>query len=110
MTFPSGHAITVFTTLIIVLIVFMPKSKLKKLVWILVFIIISTDISVTRVGAHYILDVTIGGIIGYVSAVSGIIFNQKYNLWRSISQKHYDVFLIVLLLVCSGILLQKIIE
>jgi len=109
---PSGHAITAFMTLTIVLIAFMPKRELKKLIWILVFIIFSTGISITRVGvgAHYILDVTIGGIIGYVSAVTGIIFSQKYNLWKLISQKQYDVFLIVLLLVCCGILFQKIID
>lgn len=109
---PSGHAITVFTTLTIILIAFMPKRELKKLVWILFFIIISAGISITRVGvgAHYILDVTIGGIIGYVSAVTGIICSQKYNLWKWIPHKQYDVFLIVLLLVCCGILFQKIIE
>lgn len=109
---PSGHAITVFTTLTIILIAFMPQRELKKLVWILVFITISTGIVLTRVGvgAHYILDVTIGAIIGYMAAVAGIIVNQKCNLWKRISKKQYVVFLIALFLVCSGILFQKIVE
>ena len=106
------HAITVFTTLTIILIAFMPQRKLKKLVWILVFIIISTGIALTRVGvgAHYILDVTIGGIIGYIAAVTGIIFNQKCNLWKLISKKQYAGLLIGLFFVCCVILFQKIIE
>lgn len=109
---PSGHAITVFTTLIVILFAFMPRREWKKLVWILVFIILSMGISMTRigVGAHYILDVMIGGIIGYISAVAGIIINQRYSVWKLISKKHYDVFMIVVFLVCCGILFQKIIE
>lgn len=109
---PSGHAITVFTALTVILIAFMPLRGLKKLVWILVIITISTGISMTRVGvgAHYILDVLIGGIIGYVSAVAGIIVSQKLDLWRFIPKEYYYPFWIVLFLVGCGILFQKILE
>jgi len=109
---PSGHAITVLTTLTIILIAFMPQKKIKKLVWILSFVTISAIICLTRVGvgAHYTLDVMIGSIIGYIAAVGGIIINQKCSLWRWISKKRYIALLIVVFLVCCGILFQKIME
>ncbi|WP_343538530.1 phosphatase PAP2 family protein [Sphingobacterium thalpophilum] len=109
---PSGHAVTVLTILTVILIAFMPLRELKKLVWILVFIIISTGISMTRVGvgAHYVLDVMIGGIIGYISAVAGIIASQKLDLWRFISKEYYYAFWIVLFLVCCVILFLEIVE
>ncbi|WP_312329543.1 hypothetical protein [Sphingobacterium sp.] len=61
------------------------------------------------VGAHYTVDVAIGGIIGYIAALGGIIINHKCNLWRWISKKQYIALLIVVFLVCCGILFQKIV-
>lgn len=60
------------------------------------------------VGAHYPLDVICGSIIGFLSGLLGIFFNQKYPIWKWINeQKYYPIFMLLFLV--SGILIiQKL--
>lgn len=109
---PSGHSITVFTTLTVLLFAFMPKKQLFKALWIFSTISIGLLIAFSRVGvgAHHPLDVTIGSIIGYISGLIGIFISQKYKIWNWINDKKYYPIFMVLMLVCGVSLISKIIN
>ncbi|WP_313374011.1 phosphatase PAP2 family protein [Chishuiella sp.] len=98
---PSGHSITVFVIFTIILYAFMPQNQLKKIVWTLFILFFGLFLASTRigVGAHFPLDVAVGSIVGYICGVMGIIINNKFNLWRCISnQKHYPYIILILLI------------
>jgi len=107
---PSGHSITIFTILTVLLFAFMPKKGKNKLLWFFLVITTALIISFTRVGvgAHYPLDVIIGSIIGYISGISGIFINKKYQIWSWINNKKSYPFFIALLMVCSILLVIRI--
>jgi membrane-associated phospholipid phosphatase len=109
---PSGHSITIFTTLTVLLFAFMPKKMNHKIVWSFSIVTIGLIIAFSRVGvgAHYPLDVIIGGIIGYISGLIGIFISQKYPIWNWVNnKKSYPIF-ILLIVVCSIVLINKIIN
>jgi membrane-associated phospholipid phosphatase len=109
---PSGHSITVFTILTILLFAFMPKKLHHKILW--GFLIISSGLIlvITRVGvgAHYPIDVIVGSIIGYTSGLTGIFISQKYKIWSWINNKKYYPIFILLFLVCCILIINKIIN
>lgn len=107
---PSGHSITVFTILTILLFGFMPKNWRYKFLWWFLLISIGLMIAFTRVGvgAHHPLDVIIGCTIGYICGLMGIFISRKYKIWSWISNKKYYPFFIVLFLVCCAVLITKI--
>lgn len=109
---PSGHAVSIFTTLTILLFAFLPKRISFKIPWIILIILVGLHLSFTRVaiGAHYPLDVIIGGIVGYLSAVTGIYISQKFRICRWVSNKKYYPILIIALLVCCIAIVNKIIN
>ncbi|KQO24890.1 phosphatase PAP2 family protein [Flavobacterium aquidurense] len=109
---PSGHSITVFTALTLLLFAFMPRKLKLKIIWSSFIVITGLILVFTRVGvgAHYPIDVIIGSIIGYVSALLGIFISKKYNLWKWINEKKYYPFFITASLVCSLVLINKIIN
>ena len=107
---PSGHSITVFTTLTVLLFAFMPKKVTDKILWIFLIISIGLILVSTRVGvgAHYPLDVITGSIIGYISGLLGIFISRKYKIWTWMSNKKYYPFFMVLFLICCVVLITKI--
>ena len=109
---PSGHSITVFTTLTVLLFAFMPEKLKFKILWVFFTIIAGLIIVFTRVGvgAHYPLDVITGSIIGYISGLIGIFINQKFKIWTWISNKKYYPIFILLMLICCVSLIIKIID
>ena len=109
-SFPSGHSITAFTVLSVLLFAFMPKMKKHKILWSFSICSIGVLIIITRigVGAHHPFDVTTGAIVGYISAISGILISQKYKLWCWIANKKFYPFFIVLFASCCIILITKI--
>lgn len=109
---PSGHSITVFTFLTVLMYAFMPKKIGTKILWISGVIILGASVAFTRVGvgAHHPLDVITGSILGYLSGILGILFNKKYSLWSWINQKKYYPFFILLFFSCSVILINKILH
>ena len=88
----------------------MPKKWKNKLLWFFLVITTALIIAFTRVGvgAHYPLDVIIGSIIGYISGISGIFINKKYQIWSWINNKKSYPFFIALLMVCSILLVIRI--
>lgn len=107
---PSGHSITTFTIITVLMYAFMPKKISSKVAWVILliglgFIIISTRIGV---GAHFPLDVIIGGIIGYISGLIGIFISKNDKLWAWIGNPKYYPFFIILFMVCCVVLGTKI--
>ncbi|WP_316633362.1 phosphatase PAP2 family protein [uncultured Flavobacterium sp.] len=109
---PSGHSITIFTTLTILLFAFMPKDLKFKILWIFALITVGYILAFTRVGvgAHHPLDVIIGSIIGYISGLLGIFISRKYKIWSWINNKKYYPVLILLFVVCCILLICRIIN
>lgn len=109
---PSGHSIVLFTVLTVLLFSFMPKNPKMKVLGFLAMIIIGLILGFTRVGvgAHYPLDVITGGILGYISGLSGIFISRKYRIFAWISNKKYYPIFVVLFLICGICLINKIIN
>lgn len=107
---PSGHSITVFTILTVLMFSFMPRNLIYKMLWSFFIIIMGLMLVSTRVGvgAHYPLDTIVGGIIGYISGVLGILFSQKYKIWSWIADKKYSPIFMVLFTVCIIIISKNI--
>lgn len=98
---PSGHSITVFTILTVLLFAFLPQKMSYKVLWFVFMISMGLILVFTRVGvgAHYPLDVIIGGIIGYISGLLGIFINEKYKFWTWVKpEKYYPLFILFFLI------------
>ncbi len=109
---PSGHSITVLTTLTVLMFAFMPSKLITRIVWYLLLVSLGLILVSTRVGvgAHYPLDVTIGGLIGYISGLIGIFISRRYKLWPFIRNKKYYPFLVLVLLAGGFLLINKIVN
>jgi membrane-associated phospholipid phosphatase len=107
---PSGHSITIFTILAVLLFACMPQKWHYKILWILLIIITGLMLVFTRVGvgAHYPLDVIIGSIIGYISGLLGIFISQKYKIWNWINNKKYYPIFMLLFIICCVALINRI--
>lgn len=106
---PSGHSITIFTTFTVLLFSFMPKKLDYKILWIFFIITTAFSLALTRVGigAHYPLDVFIGGIFGFISGLLGIFITRKYKIWDWISnKKYYPVFIVLFLICCISLIIR----
>lgn len=109
---PSGHSITVFTVLTVLLFGFMPKKLKIKIPWISSIFIIGFILAFTRVGvgAHYPIDVIIGSIIGYISGLLGIFISRKYKIWNWIGNIKFYPILILLFLICAIMLITRLLN
>lgn len=109
---PSGHSITIFTILTVLLFAFTPQKLKYKILFFLSIIIIGLVLVFTRVGvgAHYPLDVIVGSIIGYISGLIGIFISRKYKIFSWVSNKKCFPVFILLFLIGSIILINKIIN
>jgi len=108
---PSGHSITVFVILTVVLFAFMPKSLKYRIVWSFAVIALGLLLSATRVGvgAHWPLDVLTGGAIGYVSGILGIFALRKWRwkVWTWVGDEKCRPLLIAVLLAGGGMLAHR---
>ncbi|MGB3105623.1 phosphatase PAP2 family protein [Sphingobacterium siyangense] len=109
---PSGHSITIFTTLTVIMYAFMPQRLSYKIMWFLGLTFIGLMLALSRValGAHYPLDVLSGCIIGYLSGLFGIFFSREFKIWNWINNKRYYPIFILLFLVFSIVLINRIIN
>ncbi len=107
---PSGHSVTTFMILTILLYAFVPKGFKLKTIWFFTVFILGIIIVFSRVGvgAHYPLDVIIGSIIGYISALIGIVINNNVSWWAWIKNKKYYPFLTLLLIIWVFAIVKKI--
>jgi membrane-associated phospholipid phosphatase len=109
---PSGHSITVFTTLTVLLFAFMPEKMQYKILWVSFILITGLMIAFTRVGvgAHFPLDVITGSIIGYISGLIGIFISREFKIWAWINNTTYYPVLMILMLVWCISLISGIIN
>ena len=107
---PSGHSITVFTILTVLLFSFMPQKISSKLLWSFFIICTGLIIVFTRVGlgAHFPLDVITGSCLGVISGLAGIFITRKCKVWSWIANKKFYPVFMVLFLVCGIIIVNKI--
>ena len=108
---PSGHSIATFTILTLVYFAFAPQRKSLKRVWFLLVFISAIIVVSTRigVGAHYPLDVVVGGGIGSAVSILSVFFNRKVNVWKWVKDwKYYPVFIFIFF-VWAIVLINKII-
>ena len=107
---PSGHSITTFSIITILLIAFMPKKVNHKIILSFSIILIGLIIAFSRVGvgAHYPLDVIIGSTIGYMSSIFGIYLNNKFNLWCWIKKEKYYPILMLFLIIWGIAIVNEI--
>ena len=109
---PSGHSITIFTVLTVLLFAFMSNNLKYNIVWSILIISTGLILVFNRVGsgAHYPLDVITGSSIGFISGLAGIFISRKYKIWSWIdNNKYYPVF-IVLFMICCIAIINKIID
>lgn len=98
---PSGHSITIFSTLTILLFAFLPKKIFSRTMWGLAVMLLALLLSSTRVGvgAHHPFDVISGGIVGYISGLAGIFISLKFKIWNWINcTKYYPIFILLFLI------------
>jgi membrane-associated phospholipid phosphatase len=90
---PSGHSITVFA--IIGVLVLLGKNKF--LIFML-FLAAIAALSRVAVGAHWPIDLIIGGGLGYLSAVSGVFISQKYCKCSALryNKKYLLIFIVII--------------
>jgi len=109
---PSGHSISTFIVITVLLIAFMPKSKSRRITWSLLMISAGLIIALSRVGvgAHYPLDVVTGSAIGYILAVAGVLINLKTNWFSFIKAKKLRPVLLLLVAVWMFFVARRIVE
>ncbi len=95
---PSGHSISTFTILSTLFFAFMPKKAYLKVLWSILIFLPALVIVLSRVGvgAHYPLDVTIGSVLGYISAILGIYACKRFNIMSWITDRRYYLFSVIL--------------
>lgn len=99
---PSGHTVTVFTILTVILFAFMPKKIIYKGIWIFLLLGFGYFIGLSRVavGAHFPFDVFIGSVIGYCSGLLGIIITRRYKIWNWFCFKKFTPLFIIAIIAC----------
>lgn len=95
---PSGHSMTMFLIITTLIYAFLPVKKTHRVAWWVSMIILGIVLISSRigVGAHYPLDVFIGGVVGYILAVIGILINNQINLLPFRHHKNYNLVFIAL--------------
>ncbi len=109
---PSGHSMTIFTILTVLLFAFAPQKLTNKILMFMLMIVVGYLLAFTRVGvgAHYPLDVIFGSILGYISGLTGIFISRKYEIWTWINNKKYYPVIVLLFLICCIYIILKIID
>ena len=83
-SFPSGHTITIFTIMTVILLVLIPTIQRRAQFSLFVFgFLIASFIALSRVavGVHWPLDLVAGAGLGYLAGMSGVMLTQRYQHW-----------------------------
>lgn len=109
---PSGHSISAFFVITILIYAFMPQKNIAKIFWMFFMLTMGLVVAFSRVavGAHFPFDVVIGSAIGYIVAVIGILINNKIKWFNWFKNKEYHPVLILLLGVCTLVIITKIVS
>lgn len=109
-SFPSGHSITVFTVLTVLMFGLMPCRVRYKVFFFTCATLLGLLFAFTRVGvgAHYPIDVVVGCILGYICGLLGTFITKKHQLWNWVYDKKYYPLFIVLMIIACAILVYRI--
>ena len=109
---PSGHSITIFTTLTVLFFAFYQKKITNRLLCVFGFLFIGISVALTRVGvgAHYPIDISVGSIVGFISGLIGIFVCQKISFLNWINNKKYYPIFMILILACGISIIFKILD
>lgn len=109
---PSGHSVTVFTVLTVLMFAFMPKKIAYKIVCFFSVLTFGFIVAFSRVGvgAHYPIDVIAGSIIGHICGLIGIFISTKYTIFGWVGNRKYYPIIMLFLLVIGITLIVKIIN
>ena len=107
---PSGHSMTVFTAITLLLFAFMPKDFNSKIAWVIFVVMLGVFLVISRigVGAHFPLDVVIGSSIGYMIALLAIVITNKTKCGAWIDYKKYHIIIMVLLILWGCAIVNEI--
>lgn len=98
---PSGHTITVFTLFgVLIISIYNSYPAIKnKFLWIFSLLCIASLLALSRVavGAHWPIDLVVGGFMGVMAAKNGIYLTNKYKKWWA-WMRHTNNFLILAIL------------
>jgi len=100
-SFPSGHTVTVFAAITVILCVLIYEKEIQRPhLWtgLLTFFATLVGISRVTVGAHWPLDVLTGAVLGVISGFIGVYLTYRYNTWWHWATKPRWLFIHVLLL------------
>ena len=108
---PSGHSMTSFMAISLLLFAFMPKKAPYKIVWSLSILTLGFIIAFSRVGvgAHYPLDVIIGMAIGFIAAILGVKVNNNLRWLDWIKNKRFHPIFMFLLLIWIFLIVKEIV-
>ena len=85
-SFPSGHTTSIFSVCVL-LSLFTNNHKLK---YSLCFIAILTGLSRIYLSQHFLVDVFVGSVIGFLAVIiSYLIFNSRFSRFSKISLLKY---------------------
>lgn len=109
---PSGHSMTIFATLLVLALAFIPKSLINRVLYIFGVIVLGLILAFSRVGvgAHYPLDVILGSAIGCISALLGIFISRKYPIWNWVNSPKFHPIFIAIFLGCTFFIILRILE
>lgn len=99
---PSGHTITIFAIMTVILGIMILYRKTKHLfLWSIIITLFTSLVAISRiaVGAHWPIDVLTGAVLGVVAGCSGVYLTYKYNAWwKWMSNEKYSNFHVTILL------------
>ncbi len=108
---PSGHSMTIFIFISLILFAFLPRKSSKALqsLWTISLILLGLFIASSRVavGAHWPLDVAVGSLIGYCLAILGIYINNKVGLWAWLEQRRFRPVVIIMILILFSLIIYN---
>jgi len=109
---PSGHSMTAFIVITVLLYAFMPKKIAPKVFWSTALIAIGLTIAFSRVavGAHYPFDVILGSLIGYITAIVSIRINTNLNWLYWMKNRRYYPIIMLILSVWTYLVILKIMK
>lgn len=109
---PSGHTVTVFAAMTVILGILIPyPKKYTHFFWLLIGFGIAATLALSRVavGAHWPIDIMIGSIFGAFAGISGILITQRYqSSFLSLTKPNKQFILGLIMLAWSFYLLSII--
>ncbi len=85
-SFPSGHSATAFA--ILFFLAFLSNKKWVQLLYLLLAVLIAY--SRMYLSQHFLIDIVVGSLIGYLSSYIGAWWTIKYEQTQAASEQHTD--------------------